>query len=292
MPEAIIRRIGVVSDLHVGSVYGLLPTGFVSSSGAPITQNIGQKYLWQCWQDMAANIGPLDGLIVNGDSIDGEQHKQRGTELCLSRLEDQTEAAVACLSYLITTAKIPKTYVLSGTVYHDSISGREAENVAQRIGAQQYQGLGAGRYCRDMIDLDVDGVVINAMHGLPTSGALYRGVAPDREALWSALAGKEGKAARADCIVRSHVHNFVHIEHPSKHAVVSPCWQLQSSFMRKSSAYRMIPDIGYIVIAINGELKKQKGDPICVIKKTYPLPEPKITRLFLPQTSGNGSTPK
>jgi hypothetical protein len=169
--------------------------------------------------------------------------------------------------------------MVSGTPYHDSPAGREAENVAQRIGAQQYQGLGAGRYCRDMIDLEMDGVVLNAQHGLPSSGALYRGVAPDREALWSALAGKEGKAAKADCIIRSHVHNFVHVEHPTKHAIVSPCWELQTSFMRKSSAYRFIPDIGYVVITVNGEQKKLKGDPICISKKTYPLPEPKVTHL-------------
>jgi len=230
---------------------------------------------------MAANIAkePVDALIVNGDSIDGEQRRNRGTELSFNRIEDQAEAAVTCLKHLIETAKIPKVYIVSGTPYHDSDAGREAENVAQRINAERYPGLGAGRYCRDMLDLDVDGVVLNIQHGLPTSGALYRGVAPDREALWSALAGKEGKAAKADCIIRGHVHTYVHVEHPTKHAVISPAWQLQTPYMRKTSAYRMIPDIGYVVIIIDGEAKKCKQDPIQISKKLYPLPEPKVTKL-------------
>lgn len=274
-----IKRILVISDLHIGSIYGLLPPKFITSDEREISQNVGQKYLWECWKHMAGNVGKVDALIVNGDTIDGEQRKQRGTELCLTRMEDQSEAAVMALRYLIKAAGIPKTYLLSGTTYHDSEAGREAEVVAQRIGAEKYKGVGAGRYCRDAMDLCIDGVVVNFSHGISASGALYRGVAPDREAVWSALAGKEGKAAKADCLVRSHVHHFVHIEHPSKHAVVTPCWQLQTSFMRKNSLYRMIPDLGYVVININGEAKKIKEDPCQIEKWTYPLPEPRITHL-------------
>jgi hypothetical protein len=527
-----IKRILVISDLHIGSIYGLLPPKFITSDEREISQNVGQKYLWECWKHMAGNVGKVDALIVNGDTIDGEQRKQRGTELCLTRMEDQSEAAVMALQYLIKAAGIPKTYIISGCVtpgnkilksdlswvdvetvevgdgliapeenvvagktrkwttstvtakeiipkeccrlvfddgdhvdctvdhpwlvyngtgyvwtqagrmrsrrtriakvlsvwgedasydsgwlsgfmdgeatlsqfkprgsygtrllleitqneglalerakgilndrkfsysiydhdarnggntrtvhikggqnevmrllgsvrptrlmnkfspdalgeikalrhrtvveikkigvqevvglstsshtyvingmgshntpYHDSEAGREAEVVAQRIGAERYKGVGAGRYCRDAMDLCIDGVVVNFSHGISASGALYRGVAPDREAVWSALAGKEGKAARADCLVRSHVHHFVHIEHPSKHAVVTPCWQLQTSFMRKNSLYRMIPDLGYVVININGEAKKIKEDPCLIEKWTYPLPEPRITHL-------------
>src|SRR6266446_4517300 len=36
----------------VGSVYGLLPPDFVGSDGSEKPQNEGQKYLWECWQDM------------------------------------------------------------------------------------------------------------------------------------------------------------------------------------------------------------------------------------------------
>jgi hypothetical protein len=38
----------VVSDMHVGSAYGLLPEGFVGSTGAMLNLNMGQEYLWEC----------------------------------------------------------------------------------------------------------------------------------------------------------------------------------------------------------------------------------------------------
>lgn len=275
------RRGLTIADLHHGSSYGMLPPNFIDSDDREVAQNIGQKYLWQCWTDMtehAADGGPIDFLVVNGDAIDGEQRKQHGTELCLPRLADQSEAAIQSLTFLIDKIKPAKIYVVSGTPYHDSEAGREAEVVAERIGAERYPGLSAGRYCRDMLDLNVDGVVVNCMHGIPSSGALYRGVSPDREALWSAVAGKEGKALKADCLVRSHVHHFVHVEHPSKHIFVTPCWQLQTGFMRKSSAFRFMPDIGYAIIEIDPEAKKRKEDPCQIRKRCYPLPEPRAAK--------------
>jgi hypothetical protein len=44
-----IRNILVIGDLHVGSIYGVLPPDFVSSDGAEKPQNAAQKYLWDCW---------------------------------------------------------------------------------------------------------------------------------------------------------------------------------------------------------------------------------------------------
>jgi hypothetical protein len=257
----------------------MLPPKFISSDDKEVLQNSGQKYLWQCWEHMSANLTKIDALIINGDTIDGEQYKQRGSELSLNRVEDQSEASVMSLNYLINKVHIPAVYMVSGTPYHDSTAGREAEIVAQRIGARQYPGLGPGRYCRDMLDLNIDGVVLNIQHGVPGTGALYRAVAIDREALWSAIAGKEGKSTKADCVIRSHVHFYVHIEHPTKHGIITPCWQLQTSFMRKGSAYRMIPDIGYVVIEIDGDAKLRGEDPCSVTKRVYPLPVPRVAKL-------------
>jgi hypothetical protein len=40
------KNILVLGDVHVGSIYGLLPPDFVSSDGGEKPQNDGQKYLW------------------------------------------------------------------------------------------------------------------------------------------------------------------------------------------------------------------------------------------------------
>lgn len=273
------KRIGVLSDLHVGSVFGLLPPKFITSDGHEATPNIGQKYLWECWKNAAEEMCPLDALIVNGDAIDGFQHAQRGTELCLPMIEDQSEAAYLCLEFFRNNTDFPTIFCIAGTEYHDDKSGREMEIVAQRLGAQRYSGLGTGRYCHEVLDLEIDGVIINFSHGISIASGLYRATPPDREAVWSALAGKAGKAPKADCLIRSHAHNFVHVEHASKHAVITPCWQLQTRYMRRHSAYRMIPDIGYTVITINGADKRKGADPCRIEKKIYPLPEIKTTKL-------------
>ncbi len=273
------KRILVVSDLHVGSIYGILPPKFVTSAGAEILPNVGQKYLWQCWEHAAANVGAVDVLVVNGDAIDGKQQAQEGTEICLPLLEDQSEAAYQCLDYLQRAINFPKIFCVAGTEYHDQRAARETEVIAQRIGAQRYQGMGTGRYCREVLDLEVNGAILNFSHGTSIAGGLYRATPPDREAVWSALSGKQGKAARADAVIRSHAHHFVHVEHPSKHALITPCWQLQTRFMRKNSVYRMMPDIGYVVVSIDPDAKKLGDDPCIISKKLYPLPEPKVTHL-------------
>lgn len=98
MPKCLL----VVSDLHCGSIYGLLPPGFTTSDGRVVSPNAGQAYLWSCWSTLAEYVGKLKiaGVIVNGDVVDGRQQAQRGTELCLPMIEDQAAAAEACLKFL------------------------------------------------------------------------------------------------------------------------------------------------------------------------------------------------
>jgi hypothetical protein len=276
------KAVLVVSDPHCGSIFGMLPPDFTTSDDKTVGQNVGQKHLWQCWVDMGQAVAahPIVAVVVNGDVIDGAQGAQRGTELALPMLADQALAAEMCLRDLRGRLKErAKWYFVQGTEYHDSAAGREVESVARGIGATPYVGPGTGRYSREALDLDVDGVVLNFAHHISASGGLYRATAPDREGVWSALGGKEGKVPRADVVVRSHVHCFTHVEHPSKHVVVTPCWQLQTRFMRRKSYYRMVPDIGVVLLWIDGAAKKKGEDPVVVQKLLYPLPPLKPVKL-------------
>ena len=271
------KKGAVVADLHHGSIFGMLPPGFMTSDDRLIPQNTGQKYLWECWQDAAISMGKLDFLVVNGDAIDGCQRAQMGTELCLPMIYDQEEAAFQTLNYLIKVTEPDEIYFTAGTEYHDGKAARSAEALAEKVGARHYRGLGTGRRCREVLDLEVDGSILNFAHGTSVAGGLYRATPPDREAIWSALAGKTGKAPKAEVVVRSHAHHFVHVEHPSKHAIITPCWQLQTRFMRKNSVYRMMPDIGYVMITVDKNVSTKGYDPCKIDKKIYPLPEPNVT---------------
>lgn len=279
--QILTKSIVVISDTHTGSIYGMLPPNFTLSDDRPITLNAGQQFLWQCWEHFVKKVAAYKpvAIIANGDLIDGLQPAQRGTELCLPLLADQAEAAQEMLQGLLDACGNPKLYVIAGTAYHTSPAAREEEVIAKALKAKRYQGAGTGRYVRQALDLDVDGVHLNFAHAIGVTTGSYRATAIDKEALFATLAGREGKVAHSDGIVRSHVHSFTHVELPHKHALTTPCWQLQTEFCRKKSQYRMIPDVGGIVLWIDGVAKRAGEDGIRVEKIIYPLPPPTVTKL-------------
>ena len=275
------KAIVVISDVHTGSIYGLMPPNFTSSDDRPVALNAGQKFLYECWKHFVAKVAAYKpvAIVANGDLIDGLQPAQRGTELCLPMLADQSKAAQILLKGLLDACRSPKLYVIAGTAYHTSPAAREEEVIAETLHAQTYKGAGTGRYVRQALDLDVDGVHLNFAHAIGVTTGSYRATAIDKEALFATLAGREGKVAHCDGIVRSHVHSFTHVELPHKHALTTPCWQLQTEFCRKKSQYRMLPDVGGIVLWVDGAAKRAGEDGIRVEKVMYGLPAPTVTKL-------------
>jgi hypothetical protein len=279
-----MKRGAVVSDLHAGSIYGMLPAAFETFEGVTVLQNPGQDYLWKCWDDFTNRVHHHDPdfVIVNGDCVDGPQRKQNQSELKLVAPQDQTEAAIQTLSLLKQRVRPEcKWYFTRGTPYHvDEFSGPE-EAIAQAMGAERYQSLGTGRLCREVLWLEVEGIILEAAHHISASTGFYRMTALDREGQWSAMAAKDATKGipKSDLLIRSHVHYFGHSEHSSKQIVTTPCWQLQTRFMRKNSTTRMLPDIGGLLLEIDGEAKS-RGESACrVIKELYSLPPVQTTHL-------------
>jgi len=111
-----------------------------------------------------------------------------------------------------------------------------------------------------------------------TQQSFRLGFAPDsRNALKEHLAAKG--VPKADLLIRSHVHYFGVAEHASKQIVTTPCWELQTRYMRKFSVHRMHPDIGGIKIEIDGKAKKRGEAPCRIIKELYSLPPVPVTQL-------------
>jgi hypothetical protein len=97
-----LRRGVVVSDIHGGSIYGMLAAEYVTFDNIPQQQNPGQAYLWECWKDFCGRSAAFDPdfVIVNGDCVDGPQRKNNGSELCLAAPQDQADAAIISLKKL------------------------------------------------------------------------------------------------------------------------------------------------------------------------------------------------
>jgi len=280
-----IRNILVVGDLHVGSIYGMLPPDFVSSDGAEKPQNDGQKYLWDCWQDMKTKAAKfsIDSVVVNGDLIEGKQAKQKASELTLVAPNDQESAAVFVLRDLRNwleknTRRTVPFFIVQGTEYHEGRGAEELESIAGRIQGETIKSNFSGRHCKEVLDLDIGGTVLNFAHHLGGGSGFTRSGSLDAEALWCQVTSSKGQAIAADLIVRSHLHYYMHVEHVNRHAFLCPCWQLQTRFARHRSAYKLIPDIGALIFHINPEGKKHGIDPIAFTKLLYRLPTPKVNK--------------
>lgn len=266
-----------LSDLHSGNVFGLWPPGFMLSDGGSYNLNKGQEWLWRCWLDAAERVGRwcnLAAYVTVGDLIDGAQWRSGGHEAITVNRPDQANAAEKSLRAFMGIAGPAPIYFVQGTEYHDARNGAEIERIAKSMRAAQYEGIGMGYYSKEVLDLDVlhKGMVINYSHGIGVSGGLYRSTAPDREGIWSALAGREGKLPPAPVVVRAHAHYYVHVEHESKDILINPCWELQTRHMRRHSPYRMLPSIGLTFVRVWDE-GRQVGDSRVEIKKIlYRLP--------------------
>lgn len=149
-----MKRGFVVSDLHNGSIYGLLPPDFVTFEDVPKPQNAGQKYLWECWEDYCDRTAAFrpDFGIINGDCVDGPQQKNHGSELSLIAPQDQTSACIQTIKRL--KKGLPahcKLYFTQGTPYHVGNFGASEEAVAEATGGTRYPSVGTGRLCREIL---------------------------------------------------------------------------------------------------------------------------------------------
>lgn len=277
-----MKRGIVVADFHAGSMYGLHPPEFVSYDGSAKPQNAGQVYLWQCWKDFIARAKKFHPafVIVNGDCVEGPQRKSNGFEVSLPSPDDQVSACIGVLNELkAVTGNVPWFFTM-GTPYHVGEWGSAEENIARALEARAYPSIGVGRFCREALWLAVEGVILEAAHHIGGASGFYRLTAIDREGQWSAMAAKASKGVpRADLLIRSHVHFYAYGEHASKQMLTTPCWKLADRYSRRSSLHRFHPDIGGILLEVDGSAKKRGEAPVSVHKELYDLPPVGVVNL-------------
>ena len=272
-----MRSVLVVSDIHVGHHLGLAHPNMKDPWGKPATLNEGQEYLWHCWQHLIgeARERKPSVLVINGDLLDGEGRLSAGNEQSSTITAWQQKMAVKVLEPLAAVAD--EVWVVRGTPYHDGRLGIDVEPVAAALGARAERG-NKDWHSHDTLDLDVDGVILNVHHEIQSGQYWYKSTGFDREGALAAFAGMSGKFPQAKCIVRSHLHYFMHVEHSSVHIVGTPCWQLQTFYMQRKSPYKMIPDLGAVYVEIDHGAHREGEDPITIRKRLYRLPARRAVR--------------
>lgn len=110
----------VTGDIHTGGAFALWPEYFPTSNGNYVRLNRGQAYLQKVFDDILRRVPDgLDGMILMGDIIEGDNYKGRGAGLTEAVPEHQAEAANFLLQPLFDKLKPDALCrTLAGSRYH------------------------------------------------------------------------------------------------------------------------------------------------------------------------------
>jgi hypothetical protein len=237
-----MREILILSDMHVGSLWGLWPPDFEtddprSDDRLKFIQNQTQKKLWSHWKHMIEATNP-EIIIFNGDLIDGQQKRGVGRGLVTPYLEHQI---AACTDIIHTLPEVP-LYFTQGTEYHELPDGSAAE---QYIAKEFQADFG------DDLLIDECGIRMHVGHQIPVSGTTwqYRTTPLARDLLLLALNSAEEKYGKVDVAIRSHAHYYCACSFASQLGVITPCWQTRTNYAVKKDLVTP-PDIGYITLLV------------------------------------------
>lgn len=242
------RRIAVVGDMHVGSIFALWPEGYVTPEGNDLSAQMskGQKGLLEYWNNFVELCNKdfkVDTVFLLGDLLQGVHRKEYGKDLMTADLADQMEA---CLKLLEPLCKGKRVAAVSGTKYHEAMDLRIYKTLARRL---------KGKYLGTLGHLRLRGtkLIFRLLHG-DSSASIYRTTVMDRELLFQRAAENLGRIPPATVTVGGHWHWFAHLRFVDRQWVQAPAWMVW--FPWKGTNYaRMQPDLGGVVLLVSDEDK-------------------------------------
>jgi len=233
-----INNIVVVSDLHVGSLVGLMqPSGMPMDEGMIARPSRQTKWLWQRWQEFWAWIkepchGEPYAVVVNGDALDGAPHGSKAE--ATHNLAMQRRAAYDILKPIVEACE-GRYYHIRGTEAHVGKSSEEEESLAEALGAIPDED---GRRARYELWIRIGVGNAHFAHHIGTTSSM----AYETSAVQKELQESYSEAARwghepPNVIVRSHRHRMVETRIASSKGYAIACvtagWQLKTPFAYK-----------------------------------------------------------
>jgi hypothetical protein len=222
------------SDLHVGSTVGLWPANFHSNEGNPIGQNIFQKWLWTCWQDMTGWANKIIGddsfdLVINGDIVDGIHHKT--LQVMTPDLGDQVLAVKQILKPF--SDKCAKLHLVKGTEAHTTT---QEIHVGSALGASKNPLT--GQHAWDNLDLVVNGTLYNFAHHISATARTYL-EASAHSIMLGNLTHSRARTGKPipKVMVRAHRHRHGIWEDGNQISAICGAWQGLTRY-----GYKVVPD--------------------------------------------------
>lgn len=237
----------IISDLHVGSYYGLMPPKVVfkdefSGQKMTVLANESQKAMWKYFNDCLEEIGEVDNLIVNGDICDGFQVASKGKYTWTNDLAVQADIAAE----IINGIAAERVYCIRGSDYHCQADRPLEQDVANKIDN--------GRYREETV-IEHKDYRYHVSHFVPvSSSAFYRSTPIAKAMLVAALNQKEEEYGPLNAVVRSHAHFWCAVSLGHSWGFVTPGWQNRTPFALKIGTMST-PDIGCLLL----EIDEKKG---------------------------------
>lgn len=253
------KSVLILSDMHVGSTTAVCTADpEITDKDTQHKPNKLQKALFETWQeipDELINKKPTL-LVVNGEPVDGANKRQLGNQSWTTNMQDQVDDAVKLLKMM----PHQNLMFVRGSGYHVQQDGTPFEEViARQMNAQKYKAFGGNGSTDYYALVEIYGKRFNFSHHVGfNKWAAYRTTALARE--MAGMVFDKEKMGRADVLVRSHVHYFVHIEFVHTHGFTTPAWKFPDGHLFRSGTAGTTPDIGAVEVIIepNGDIFVEK----------------------------------
>ncbi len=217
------RFILVLSDLHTGGAYSLMPRDATLSTGSVHQLNMGQEYLLSAWENMKEKLPlEIDVTILNGDLIDGINYHEAGRGINEPDPLWQCKHAAVLLKPILERSKL--VINLAGTAYHTG-KGLQAELTLSALLNLDHPYIWYHKNIDKNTYLDIAhrqsfGKRSRASSLESEIGYLLERKARAREIL-----------PRQAIIIRSHTHaGYRSIDEDGIIAISTPSWKIQDHF--------------------------------------------------------------
>ena len=242
------KSILIVSDMHVGSTMSICSNEpELNEKDSTWNPNKLQKELLSVWHECIDEVNQKpDLLVINGEPCDGGNRKQLGNQSWTTNVQDQLIDAEKLIKM------IPYKHLIfnRGSGYHVTLDGTNFEEViAKQMDADKYRAFGGSGYTDYYSLVKLHGKMFNFTHHIGfNKWAAYRTTALARE--MAGMVFERDKMGKADVIVRSHVHYFVHVEFTHTHGFTTPAWKFPDSHLFRGGTAGTTPDIGMVEVIV------------------------------------------
>jgi len=242
-----LRSIALLSDMHVGSRYGLCPKKYLSPTGDELSMamNTGQKALLESWNLFTSKMKEMqiDTVFLVGDVCAGANFKEGGVFMMTTDMNEQVEMAAQLLESI---CKGKKVAIWSGTPYHEARDFRIHQLLAEYLNGKFYGAMSNMR-------IEPTKKIVNVAHAT-TAAMVYPETVLSRDILFMKEAEALGKLYKTHAIIRGHRHSFVEIHKHDVHYISLPCWEMFTPYYKNVQWYfRNQPDIGGALMLVDVE---------------------------------------